>query len=207
MPVEGSLSLQWGSPGSCTPTPVSLLCWAVWPKPLWIQGDSLELGTELGWGSQCDLSRSPRRPGAPWEPDDGGSCPQDWQRGLWILLCRPAGHSRPFPVIPGVPLPRCAPGGSPGMSRAAGSARSSCTRWIPARTPIPTSSPRRRPATSTRSSVSAPAGRKAGTGGLAAPLTHGTPVPGSFPRSQPLSPVPAVHNVKPECLEAYNKLT
>lgn len=40
--------------------------------------------------------------------------------------------------------------GTWGMLRAAGSAPSLCTRWTPARMPIPTSSPRRQPATSTR---------------------------------------------------------
>lgn len=48
----------------------------------------------------------------------------------------------------------CPAASIPRTMKAAGSAHSSCIRWIPGRTPTPPSCPRRRPAASTKSSVS-----------------------------------------------------
>ena len=152
---------------------------------------------------------------------------QDRQHGLWVPFYfssrsfpgRAAGVSSSEGVSAGAPpaLTPCLAGGTRGTPRAAGSAPSSCTRWIPARMPIPISSPRRRPATSTRSSVSGLEGRKGL--GVSADGVHPTVLGPSSPLGttppqgprlapwQPLSPLPAVHNVKPECLDAYNSLT
>lgn len=173
---------------------------AAWPKSLWIlgsvwiQGDRLALGTDppQNWDRTPSMNRAeagevPGLPGSRTMEAAARRTGSEASGSHFAVQPVIPGHSRSFPVSP---LPRCPTEGTPGMPRAAGSAPSSCTRWIRARTRIPTSSPRRRPATSTRSSVSAPAGKKAGTDGVHPALlprfTHRDP----HSRILPPSPAP-----------------
>lgn len=147
--------------------------------------------------------------GDPPGTHEGGGRGKRGPRGGLGRVCATSTPQQAAAVIPCVPPLLRNAGRTRGTARAAGSAPSLCTRWTPARTPTPTSCPRRRPATSTRSSVSAP---RADGGGKCPPQNSARPVLCLDPRrgsqqspSRPLSP--AVHNVKPECLDAYNSLT
>uniref|UniRef100_A0A8C0U3Z9 Protein NipSnap homolog 1-like n=1 Tax=Cyanistes caeruleus TaxID=156563 RepID=A0A8C0U3Z9_CYACU len=103
--------------------------------------------------------------GAPWEPDNGGSCPQHWQWGLWILFCHPAWS---FLVIPSVSP---APLSHRGYSR---EAEGSWFRSLFVHKVDP---------------------RKDAHSNLLSKKETSNLYKIQF------------HNVKPECLEAYNKLT
>lgn len=152
------------------------------PEMNWIKpGEAPPLRTDSASPAAGRCGQLPAEPGE-----------QDRQQhGLWFPFGPPAGHVSssegcrwvlappPRPTV----LTRCLTGVTQGMPKAAGSAPSSCTRWIPARTHIPTSSPRRRPVTSTKFSVSGPEGRK-GAGGEhreGAPCRAGPPSPVGTP--------------------------
>lgn len=174
------------------------------PEMNWIKpGEAPPLRTDSASPAAGRCGQLPAEPGE-----------QDRQQhGLWFPFGPPAGHVSssegcrwvlappPRPTV----LTRCLTGVTQGMPKAAGSAPSSCTRWIPARTHIPTSSPRRRPVTSTKFSVSGPEGRK-GAGGehrggapcrAGPPSPVGTPPPpqllclGSCSHPRALAPTPA----------------
>lgn len=121
-------------------------------RPVRDSGSKLAAGNPAeGTGSAqpapatCTVLELPRDPVAPF-PECGspasGSGASEPEEGLRL----------PVPARPSELL--CPAASTPRTMKAAGSAHSSCIRWIPGRTLTPPSCPRRRPATSTKSSVS-----------------------------------------------------